>query len=157
MQDLRTDAAATADFYELDVARHHEAATVLTSNRSPDEWLAIMIDPLLAQSAVDWLTSTAHELIIEGQSYRRRTTPTSSTHSGYQQATSSGLKKSRWGSWSSPKKRTARSTPPGITSGVSRYWLTAWSAMRPRATLARMSSAVAVHTNGLGSLLCAAR
>ena len=52
MQDLRTDAAATADFYELDVARHHEAATVLTSNRSPDEWLAIMIDPLLAQSAV---------------------------------------------------------------------------------------------------------
>ena len=43
------------------------------------------------------------------------------------------------------------------TSGVSRHWLTAWSATRPRATLARMSSAVAVHTNGLGSLLCAAR
>ena len=42
-------------------------------------------------------------------------------------------------------------------SGVSRHWLTAWSATRPRATLARMSSAVAVHTNGLGSLLCAAR
>jgi len=43
------------------------------------------------------------------------------------------------------------------SSGVSRHWLTAWSATRPRATLARMSSAVAVHTNGLGSLLCAAR
>jgi DNA replication protein DnaC len=80
------DATATADFYELVVARHQRAATVVTSNRSPDEWLAIMTDPLLAQSAVDRLTSTAHELIIEGQSYRRRqkpsldTTPTTSDH-----------------------------------------------------------------------------
>jgi hypothetical protein len=53
MQDLRTYAAATADFYV--VARHHKAATVLTSNRSPDEWLAIMTDPLLAQSAEEIL------------------------------------------------------------------------------------------------------
>ena len=70
------DATATADFYELVVARHHKASTVLTSNRTPDDWLAIMSDPLLAQSAVDRLTSTAHELVIEGQSYRRRQKPT---------------------------------------------------------------------------------
>lgn len=69
-------ATATADFYELVVARHHTASTVLTSNRSPDEFLAMMTDPLLAQSAVDKLTSTTHELIIEGQSYRRRQKPT---------------------------------------------------------------------------------
>ena len=76
------DATATADFYELVVARHQKASTVLTSNRGPDEWLAIMTDPLLAQSAVDRLTSTAHELVIEGQSYRRRQKPTvdSTTH-----------------------------------------------------------------------------
>jgi DNA replication protein DnaC len=73
------DATATADFYELVVARHHKTATVVTSNRSPDEWLAIMTDPLLAQSAVDRLTSTAHELIIEGQSYRRRQKPSLDT------------------------------------------------------------------------------
>ena len=70
------DATATADFYELVVARHHKASTVLTSNRTPDDWLAIMSDPLLAQSAVDRLTSTAHELVIEGESYRRRQKPT---------------------------------------------------------------------------------
>ena len=70
------DATATADFYELVVARHHKASTVLTSNRSPDEFLAMMTDPLLAQSAVDRLTSTTHELVIEGQSYRRRQKPT---------------------------------------------------------------------------------
>ena len=69
------DATATADFYELVVARHQKASTVLTSNRTPDEWLAVMTDPLLAQSAVDRLTSTAHELVVEGQSYRRRQKP----------------------------------------------------------------------------------
>jgi IstB-like ATP binding protein len=39
------------------------------------EWLAMMADPLLAQSAVDRLTSTAHELVVEGESYRRRQHP----------------------------------------------------------------------------------
>jgi DNA replication protein DnaC len=72
---LPMDATETADFYELVVARHHKAATVLTSNRGPDEWLAMISDPLLAQSAVDRVTSTAHELIVEGQSYRRRQKP----------------------------------------------------------------------------------
>ena len=70
------DATETADFYELVVARHHTASTVTTSNREPDEWLTMMSDPLLAQSAVDRLTSTAHELVIEGPSYRRRQKPT---------------------------------------------------------------------------------
>ena len=70
------DATETADFYELVVARHHRASTVTTSNREPDEWLTMMSDPLLAQSAVDRLTSTAHQLVIEGPSYRRRQKPT---------------------------------------------------------------------------------
>jgi DNA replication protein DnaC len=74
------DATATADFYELVVARHQQAATVVTSNRGADEWLAVMTDPLLAQAAVDRLTSTAHELVIEGQSYRRRQKPAIDTN-----------------------------------------------------------------------------
>jgi hypothetical protein len=41
----------------------------------PAEWLTMMSDPLLAQSAVDRLTSTAHTLIIEGPSYRQRNRP----------------------------------------------------------------------------------
>jgi len=37
----------------------------VTSNREPAEWLTMMSDALLAQSAVDRLTSAAHTLIIE--------------------------------------------------------------------------------------------
>ena len=66
------DETATSDFYELVVARHGKNATIVTSNRTPDEWLALMNDQLLAQSAVDRLTSTCHELIIEGDSYSSR-------------------------------------------------------------------------------------
>ncbi len=73
------DATQTTDFYELIVERHRKAATIITSNREPSEWLAMMADPLLAQSAVDRLVSTAHELIIEGDSYRRRQKPSNRT------------------------------------------------------------------------------
>jgi DNA replication protein DnaC len=69
------DATETADVYELCVERHHAAATVLTSNRDPSEWLAVMADPLLAQSAVDRLKSAAWELVIDGESYRQREKP----------------------------------------------------------------------------------
>ncbi len=70
------DATETADIYEICVERHHQAATVLTSNRDPSEWLAQMADPLLAQSAVDRLKSAAWELVIEGESYRQHEKPT---------------------------------------------------------------------------------
>jgi DNA replication protein DnaC len=55
---------------------------VVTSNRTAEEWLSMMADPLLAQSAVDRLVSTAHELIVEGESYRRRQKPTISPAAG---------------------------------------------------------------------------
>ena len=66
------DPIQTSDFYELVVERHRKATTIATSNREPAEWLTMMSDPLLAQSAVDRLTSGAHTLVIEGPSYRQR-------------------------------------------------------------------------------------
>jgi len=66
------DPTETNDFYELVVERHRKAATVVTSNREPSEWMSMMSDALLAQSAIDRLTSGAHTLVIEGPSYRQR-------------------------------------------------------------------------------------
>ncbi len=68
------DATQTNDFYELVVERHRRASTIVTSNREPSEWLTMTSDALLAQSAVDRLTSGAHTLVIEGPSYRQRHT-----------------------------------------------------------------------------------
>lgn len=65
-------ATETNDFYEIVVERHRRASTIVTSNREPSEWLAMMSDALLAQSAIDRLTSGAHTLVIEGPSYRQR-------------------------------------------------------------------------------------
>ncbi len=77
------DAIATSDFYDLVVERHRRAATAFTSNRDTSEWLAVMADPLLAQSAIDRVTSAAWELVVDGESYRKREKPTlGSTPSG---------------------------------------------------------------------------
>lgn len=69
------DAQETQDVYEIVVERYRRASMVLTSNREPQEWLSIMGDPLLAQSAVDRLVNSSFELVLEGESYRRRQKP----------------------------------------------------------------------------------
>jgi hypothetical protein len=48
---VKINALDTADVYELIVERHLAAATVVTSNREPIEWLGYMADPLLANSS----------------------------------------------------------------------------------------------------------
>lgn len=69
------DATESRDIYEIMTERHRAGSMIVTSNRGPDEWLATFADPVRAQSAIDRFTSTAYDLVIEGESYRGRLKP----------------------------------------------------------------------------------
>jgi len=69
------DPTESRDVYEVLVERHQRRSTIVTSNRAPEEWLSTMSDPLRAQSAIDRLTNAAYELVLDGESYRRRQKP----------------------------------------------------------------------------------
>jgi DNA replication protein DnaC len=70
---------ATSDFYDLLIERHTRSSTILTSNRSVEEWMAVFDEPMLGQSALDRFCHRAHQFVIDGESYRKRTAPTSSS------------------------------------------------------------------------------
>ncbi len=65
----------TADLYEIVTARHRVGSMIWTSNRDPSEWLGLLADPLHAQALVDRFTNNAYDLVIEGESYRKRQKP----------------------------------------------------------------------------------
>lgn len=73
------DVTESRDLYEILTERHRAGSIVVTSNRGPDEWLITFADPVRAQSAIDRFTSNAYDLVIEGESYRRRLKPTLAT------------------------------------------------------------------------------
>ena len=69
------DATESRDAYELFTERHRAGSMIVSSNRGPDEWLATFSDPIRAQSAIDRFTSNSYDLVIDGESYRRRLKP----------------------------------------------------------------------------------
>jgi DNA replication protein DnaC len=69
------DPIESRDAYEIFTERHRAGSMIVTSNRGPDEWLATFADPVRAQSAIDRFTSNAYDLVIDGESYRRRQKP----------------------------------------------------------------------------------
>ena len=70
------DAQESRDTYDLLLERDRAGSIIVTSNRSPDEWLAAFADPMRAQSALDRFTSNTYDLVMEGESYRHRQKPT---------------------------------------------------------------------------------
>ncbi len=73
----RLSAQQSSDLYELIIERHRRASFVVTSNRAVDEWLGLFDDPLLGNSALDRLAHNAHQLVLEGPSYRAKLAPNS--------------------------------------------------------------------------------
>lgn len=71
----RLDETESRDVYDVILERHRGGSTIVTSNREPADWLALLSDPIRAQSAIDRLLNSAYELVVEGQSYRKRQKP----------------------------------------------------------------------------------
>ncbi|MFT7521133.1 MAG: DNA replication protein DnaC [Kiritimatiellia bacterium] len=65
----------TMDMYELVTSRHRTGSMIVTSNRTPDEWLELLSDPLHAQALVDRFQHNAYDLVVDGESYRKRQKP----------------------------------------------------------------------------------
>ena len=63
------------DFYEIVAERHLKSSIIITSNRPPQDWIALFPDPVMANSALDRLAHHAHHLIMEGESYRKKLRP----------------------------------------------------------------------------------
>jgi DNA replication protein DnaC len=72
---------ATSDFYDLLIERHTRSSTIMTSDRGVEEWMAVFDEPMLGQSALDRFCHRAHQFVIEGESYRKRTAPGSASTS----------------------------------------------------------------------------
>lgn len=68
-------AQQSSDFYDVIIGRHRQSSLIITSNRDVAEWVALFDDPILANSALDRLAHRSYQLVVEGESYRKRTSP----------------------------------------------------------------------------------
>lgn len=65
------------DIAEIVSERYLRGGMVFTSNRRLEDWQGLFPDPVFANSVLDRLAHNAHQLIIEGESYRKKKRPES--------------------------------------------------------------------------------
>jgi len=63
------------DIYELIAERAGKGSFILTSNRTVDGWVKLFPDPVMANAALDRLANNAYQLILVGESYRKKMAP----------------------------------------------------------------------------------
>ena len=66
--------AQADDFYELITERNH-GSIVITSNRKPEDWYPLFPNPVVAESILDRLINNAHNIPMNGRSYRPKNRP----------------------------------------------------------------------------------
>lgn len=67
------------DVYELIAERHGKSNFIITSNRTVDAWVKLFPDPVMANAALDRLANNAYQIILEGESFRRKNRPSQQT------------------------------------------------------------------------------
>ncbi|WP_329013546.1 IS21-like element helper ATPase IstB [Streptomyces sp. NBC_00690] len=71
-------AAQAADLYEL-VSERQGRSLIITSNRAPSDWYPLFPNPVVAESLLDRLINTSHQVIMNGPSYRPNKRPKNPT------------------------------------------------------------------------------
>ena len=69
---LPVNQAGAVLFFQLMSRRYERASTVLTSNKSFEEWGEIMGDDVMAAALIDRILHHCHVINIRGNSYRMR-------------------------------------------------------------------------------------
>jgi DNA replication protein DnaC len=70
--------AQADDFYEL-VTERTTGSIVITSNRKPEDWYPLFPNPVVAESILDRIINNAHNIAMNGRSYRPKKRPTTTT------------------------------------------------------------------------------
>ncbi|MEJ8662203.1 ATP-binding protein [Streptomyces sp. MS1.AVA.4] len=71
-------AAQAYDLYEL-VSERQGRSLIITSNRAPSDWYPLFPNPVVAESLLDRLINTSHQVIMNGPSYRPNKRPKNHT------------------------------------------------------------------------------
>jgi len=58
------------DFFEIITGRYEKGSTIITSNRSFNEWDKVFLDKTLTSAIIDRLIHHCHNIMITGESYR---------------------------------------------------------------------------------------
>jgi len=77
----KIDQKMTELLYAIVDARYGNGSVILTANRSMSDWAGIFPDPVTANALMDRLCHNAHQIIIKGESYRRKLSPNNSAES----------------------------------------------------------------------------
>lgn len=70
LKSLTTEQAE--DFYELVAERQTRGSMIITSNRLVDVWVKLFPDPVMANAVLDRVANKAHQIILQGESYRKK-------------------------------------------------------------------------------------
>jgi len=61
--------------YAIVDSRYRQKSIIITSNRAISDWLDIFPDPVIANAILDRLAHSAHQIVIKGESYRKKFRP----------------------------------------------------------------------------------
>ena len=107
-------AAQADDLYELISERAAAGhSLILTSNRSPVDWYPLFPNPVVAESLLDRLINTSHQVFMNGPSYRPSKRPGTTPH---HQPRQQGQRSEHAGEYRYQRHNHAPSTPAACPS-----------------------------------------